>query len=194
MTEHNRETELTQALAANLNDTFVEVVRYYQDRLYGFALRNLGNAQDAEEVVQDAFVRAYRAMQEYPAERIRELALKAWLYQITLNLCRNKVRGKRLTQVSLVPDNSDQPEIDPPDEATESPTDLAERKETGQELAAVVAKLPPKFRTAVTLRHIAGLNYNEMAEVLHQPIGTLKANVHRGVKLMREELFRNNER
>jgi RNA polymerase sigma-70 factor (ECF subfamily) len=183
-----KEAELTLALVENLNDGFVAVVRCFQDKLYGYALRQLANPQDAEEVVQDAFVRAYRAIQRYPPERIRDLALKAWLYQITLNLCRNKVRGKHLVQVSLTPANEDQPEYDPPADDSESPNRLSERKETGRELAEVVAGLPEKFRQAVSLRHIAGLDYNEMAVILKQPVGTIKSNVHRGIKLMREEM------
>jgi RNA polymerase sigma-70 factor, ECF subfamily len=182
------EQDLTKALAENLNDSFVEMVRCYQDRLYGFALRLVNNAQDAEEVVQDVFVRVYRALQSYPTDRILELSLKAWLFQITANLSRNKVRGKRLPQVPLVPDNDDQPEIDLPDNNTESPAVSFERKETSRELATLVQALPEKFREAVTLRHVAGLNYNEMSEVLNLPIGTLKSNVHRGVKILKERL------
>src|SRR5215831_4140993 len=86
---------LTEALARDLDGSFEAVVREYQDRLYSFALRLTGRPEDAEDVAQDAFVRAYRALQSYGAERVRALALKAWLYRITLNVARNRLRGKK---------------------------------------------------------------------------------------------------
>jgi len=88
-------------LAADLDAAFEGMVRTFQDRLYSFAHRLCGNREDAEEVAQDAFVRAYRALKTYPAERIRALSLQAWLYRITLNVARNRWRGKRVRLVSL---------------------------------------------------------------------------------------------
>ena len=92
---------LNAALAQDLDGSFEGLVRAYQDRLYSFALRLTGRREDAEEVAQDAFVRAYRALKTYPAERVRALALKAWLYQITLNVARNRLRGKRRVFVPI---------------------------------------------------------------------------------------------
>ncbi len=92
---------LKAGLAGDLDGTFEELVTAYQDRLYSFALRLTGRREDAEEVAQDAFVRAYRALGGYPAERVRAMALRAWLYQITLNVARNRFRGKKLKLVSL---------------------------------------------------------------------------------------------
>ena len=86
---------LEDDLARDLEGSFERMVRDYQDRLYSFAHRLTGNPEDAEEIAQDAFVRAYRALKTYPAERVRALQLKAWLYRITLNLARNRFRGKQ---------------------------------------------------------------------------------------------------
>ena len=69
-------------LAADLDAAFESLVRTFQDRLFSFALRLCGNREDAEEVAQDSFVRAYRALKTYPEERIRALSLQAWLYRI----------------------------------------------------------------------------------------------------------------
>ena len=96
-----QEDTLEAALARDLDGTFERLVRDYQDRLYSFACRLARNPEDAEEIAQDAFVRAYRALKTYPAERIRALSLKAWLYQITLNTARNRFRGKRHKFVSI---------------------------------------------------------------------------------------------
>src|SRR5687767_11764214 len=84
---------LVEHLAIDLDGSYEQLVRVFQDRLYSFAHRLCGNREDAEEVAQDAFVRAYRALKTWPAARIRSLALQAWLYRITLNVARNRLRG-----------------------------------------------------------------------------------------------------
>jgi len=76
------EQSLAAALADDLDGHFEQLVRIFQDRLYGFTLRLTGSARDAEEATQDTFVRAYRALQRYPVERRREVRVRPWLYQI----------------------------------------------------------------------------------------------------------------
>src|SRR5580700_6162175 len=80
---------------------FEAIVDDYQRRLYGFALRMTGNREDAEEIVQDAFVRAYRALGKMSAEQRADLRLQPWLYTITLNVTRNRLRSKRPSNVAL---------------------------------------------------------------------------------------------
>src|SRR5579884_1402078 len=92
---------LAHCLADDLDLCFERVVHTYQDRIVNFAASSLGDRQRAEEVAQDVFVRAYRALQSYDRPRIRKLQLRAWLYAIALNLIRNAVRGKRLRVVAL---------------------------------------------------------------------------------------------
>src|SRR4051812_616690 len=93
---------LTDRLAADLDAAFEALVREHQDRLYSLALRYVGSAADAEELTQDAFVRAYRALERYDADRIRALELRAWLTTILLNACRNHVvrPARRAAQAS----------------------------------------------------------------------------------------------
>ncbi|MDP9372670.1 MAG: RNA polymerase sigma factor [Chloroflexota bacterium] len=189
--ERVREGELATGLAADLDGCFDRLVIAYQDRLYRFALRLTGSPRDAEEIAQDAFVRAYRALSAYPPERVRTLALKPWLYQITLNIWRNRTRGKRLHLVPLdVPGDGAAPgclaELE--DDERARPEAAAERAERGDELGALVAALPARYRAAVVLRHVEGLSYDELAAVLDQPVGTVKANVHRGIRLLRKAL------
>src|SRR5579872_4384320 len=95
------EQNLAARLAGDLDAHFEELVRGFQDRLYGFALRLTGSPQDAEESVQDTFLRAYRALQRYPAEQVATLKLKAWLYQIELNVVRNRVRRAQPATVTI---------------------------------------------------------------------------------------------
>jgi RNA polymerase sigma-70 factor (ECF subfamily) len=176
--------DLAAALAANLDAAFERLVLAYQNRLYGFALRLIGRHEDAEEIAQDTFVRAYRALAGYPAERIRTLALQPWMFQILLNVVRNRARGRRLRVVPLGEPDGAVCETLAASER-EQPEAVVERAEQGHELAALVAALPARYRTAIVLRHVMGLSYGELALTLGQPVGTIKANVHRGVQLLR---------
>jgi RNA polymerase sigma-70 factor (ECF subfamily) len=175
---------LAAQLAAHLDRSFERLVLTYQDRLYAFALRLSGSPQDAEEIAQDAFVRAYHALQGYDAARTRALALKPWLYQITLNVFRNRVRGRRLPLVAL-DGLGDGAEPEPEDDAAWQPEPHFEHAEAESALAAQVAALPERYRVAVVLRYVQELDYAEMAAVLGQPVGTVKSNVHRGIQMLR---------
>jgi RNA polymerase sigma-70 factor (ECF subfamily) len=183
----NDEHGLSEALARDLDGHFEQLVVAFQDRLYGFALRLLGSPSDAEESTQDAFVRAYRALQGYSAERRRELHLRAWLFQITLNVVRNRVRRGALATVALDAELSD---VLPSSVVGEQPEQAALRRERLRELSREIAELPERYAAAVVLRHVHGLSYEETAEVLAQPVGTTKSDVHRGLRMLRGSLER----
>jgi RNA polymerase sigma-70 factor (ECF subfamily) len=175
--------QLAQHLADDLDGAFEALVREHQDRLYSLALRYVGSPSDAEDLTQDAFVRAYRALERYEPPRIRDLDLRAWLTTIVLNVCRNHVvRPSRRAAASAVAID-DAPELSAP--TRHDPEAHAERREGAERWARLVASLPPVYRAAVLLRHLDGLSYDEMSGVLGRPEGTLKAQVHRGVALLR---------
>jgi RNA polymerase sigma-70 factor (ECF subfamily) len=180
---------LAQSLSADLDGHFESLVRAYQDRLFGFALRLTRNHQDAEECTQDALVRAYRALERYPSQRRTELKLRPWLYQIALNVVRNRVRRATPAVVSV-----DSPVgstlADNPDER---PEPVAVRRDGWSRMERALEALPTRYKTAVVLRHVQGLSYAEAAEVLDQPVGTTKSDVHRGLRLLREALERQSQ-
>jgi RNA polymerase sigma-70 factor (ECF subfamily) len=155
---------------------FERMVQEHQDRIFALGFALTGNRHDAEEVAQDTFLRAYRALVTYPPERVRELKQRAWLHRIALNVVRNRVRGTRPLLVEL---NGSEPDL------STGPEEDAMRRADMVELAARVAGLPPRYRDAVVLRHVQELSYEEAAAALGQPVGTVKANVHRGLKLLR---------
>ena len=157
---------------------FERLVRDHQDRIYALGFALTGNRHDAEDVAQDTFVRAYRALATYPPERIRELKQRAWLHRIAVNVVRNRVRGVRPRLVEL---NGSEP--DP----RTGPEEDVLRKAEMDEFAARVACLPARYREAVVLRHVQELSYAEMADALGQPVGTVKSNVHRGLQMLRGE-------
>lgn len=174
---------LCAALALDLDGNFEQLVVAYQDRLYGFA-RRLGHPPaDAEELAQDTFVRAYRALDGYPRARVETLALRAWLYQIALNAGRNRVRRKRLAETPL--EVRREGGWEPADDSQVQPEPAVMQLETRRELAALVAQLPARYRVPLVLRHVEGLPYPEVAAVMGQPLGTVKSNVHRAVQRLR---------
>jgi RNA polymerase sigma-70 factor, ECF subfamily len=180
---------LEAALAEDLEGSFERLVREYQDRLYSFAHRLAGNSEDAEEIAQDAFVRAYRAMKTYEAQRIRALSLKAWLYQITLNVARNRLRGKRRKFVSIDARDADGRALwEPEDDPGSRPDARFEEGRRRADIGTLVAGLPERYRSALILRYMEGLRLEEVAAVLKQPLGTVKSNVHRAVNALREAL------
>jgi RNA polymerase sigma-70 factor (ECF subfamily) len=171
--------ELIALLVAEPAAGFERLVLNHQDRIYAFALTLTANPADAEEVAQDTFVRAHRALRSYGAERIRVLHLRAWLHRIALNVVRNRVRVRRVSTVGL--DGASELA----DDAALGPESLAMRRATADELRCLVVSLPVAYRDAVVLRHVQQLSYAEAAEVLGRPVGTVKANVHRGLGLLR---------
>ncbi|HEX9549458.1 MAG TPA: RNA polymerase sigma factor, partial [Candidatus Limnocylindrales bacterium] len=158
----------------------------HQDRCYSIALRLLGDPRDAEEVAQDAFVRAYRAMTGYEPDRIRSLRLRPWLASIVVNLARNRRRrlDERTPPLQLEPIVEAGGEAAIPGTAA-SPHERAARRETIRGLAAALMALPPGPRAAVILRHVDGLSVAETATALDRPEGTVKAQTSRGLALLR---------
>jgi RNA polymerase sigma-70 factor (ECF subfamily) len=169
-------------------ENFERVVDDYQRRLYGFALRMTGNREDAEEIVQDAFVRAFRALGKMSDEQRAELRLQPWLYTITLNVTRNRLRSKRPTNVAL--DSLADPDalLNETQEGPEQPEEIVERGTDVELVEQALLQLPMHLRAAATLRFIEGRSHPEIAEILNQPIGTVKSHVHRAVRILRRIL------
>lgn len=171
---------LNTRLAHDVNRAFPEFVATHQNAVFSMARGLARNHHDAEDIAQEAFVRAYRSLQKWDADRIKELHAKAWMAQIVLNLVRNAARSKSRRPATSVldlapPTPSDAPG---PDEETVSEAELIEWR-------ARLADLPSPEATAVVLRHVYGLSYREIAEVSNSPEGTAKARVHRGVDKLR---------
>lgn len=175
--------DLRPGLARDLDGTFEALVLGHQDRLFSLALRFLGDASDAEEIVQDGFVRAYRALGGYEAARIEALEIRPWLSAIVLNLCRTRYRRRNRIRMSVVAGGLDDRTLLAP--VADTPHERSARREATERWAALVASLPVLYRAAVVLRHVDGLSYQEMSHVLGRPEGTVKAQVHRGLALLR---------
>jgi RNA polymerase sigma factor (sigma-70 family) len=173
---------LPDALATDRDGAFPHLVRALLDGVYSGALRLTGNPADAQDVAQEAFLRAYRALGSYPAERIRALQLREWVWTIALNLCRNRARTRQRRPEEALPAGLPMADRAPGPEARA----LAAIGE--ENLAARLARLPWAQRSAVVLRHVCDLTYAEAAAALGRPVGTVKADVHRGLQRLRAAL------
>lgn len=173
---------LKNRLATNLDDAFPILLEQMHGLVYNGARRWLPSHHDAEDVTQEAFVRAYRALSEYSEQRIAELRLRPWLFTITLNLCRNHARSRsRRPQPAPLETNHDR-------SSAASVEDDAVHRVVVDEWRDRLAQLPPRQRDAIVLRHVVGLGYEEVGEVLQRPAGTIKSDVHRGLERLRSLL------
>ncbi len=179
------DSPLLAALAHDLDGSFETLVLEHQDRLYSIALRLLGDPRDAEEAAQDALVRAYRALARYDAARISELRLRPWLATIVLNLCRSRLGRRTPARAALSLDAALPGGLEPRTDARRGPAETAAARDAAGDWAGLLLTLPPAYRSAVVLRHVDGLTYPEVAAALERPEGTVKAQVHRGVALLR---------
>jgi len=165
---------LLARLAADLDGSFEALVLGHQDRVFTVALRYLGDRDDAADAAQEAFVRAYRALASYSAERIAAIRLRPWLATIVLNLCRDRSR-RRARTVKVTKAGTD----------PSTPHDVVTALESRERWSRLLAGLPATHRAALILRHVDGLTYPEIAEALGRPEGTVKAQVHRGIAQLR---------
>jgi len=142
--------------------------------LYGTAYRMTGNAHDAEDLVQETFLRAYRAFDDYtPGTNIRAW-LHTILYRVRTDAFRRAGRSPRTVELQ-----GDGPALPPPQDALAS---------GGEDLSRALDTLPEVFRTAVVLRDVQELSYEEIAGVLGVPLGTVMSRIHRGRALLRAAL------
>ncbi|MDQ1441839.1 MAG: hypothetical protein QOG97_2067 [Acidimicrobiaceae bacterium] len=171
---------LAWRLSRDLDGVFAEVVACFEGAVFTTALRMSGRAADAEDLAAETFLRAYAALRKYDPARIDELQLRPWLITICLNAWRNQVRS-----AARRPAPDARLDVPEPVASGESPEDGAERHDQADRLASMLQQLPGRQRSAVVLRHIVGLPYGEVAQVLRCPEGTAKSHVSRGLAQLR---------
>ncbi len=178
--------ELVHACRAGNADAFGLLVRRYQDRLYPTIVRLLGSAEDARDVLQDAFVRAYVKLDQFHESS----SFYTWIYRIAINLAisRNRRRGRRtfgFSQGGRIGQNAVNP-IDPRREA--DPGAELDRVEREEQIQRALATLSPEHREVVILKDLEDHRYEEIAELLNVPIGTVRSRLHRARSELRQRL------
>jgi RNA polymerase sigma-70 factor (ECF subfamily) len=159
---------------------FEQVVAEYAERLYNIALRITGSSPDAEDAVQEAFVNAYRHLNQFRGDA----SPRTWLYRITVNAALHRVRERAPREYAEEPGEALEEAADW-SAASEDPAVAAELRER---LEAALDHLAPDFRAAVVLRDVEGLSAREAAAVLNISEAALKSRLHRGRVLLREML------
>jgi RNA polymerase sigma-70 factor (ECF subfamily) len=187
------DSELLKWLALCLDDYFHLLVRKYERRLLAYAFRNVRHWHDAQDIVQETFVRAYQSLTTFPQERILQLKLSSWLFTITYNLCINQ-----LTRNTALHDSIDRPETRKQFEDTAkgqdgSPEDVILPRQDLEALYTLLSQLPGDYREAIALYYIGGLTDAEVAEVRAKPRDTVKSHRLRGVHKLREMCSRPEE-
>ncbi|QAY67906.1 RNA polymerase sigma factor SigW [Paenibacillus protaetiae] len=165
---------------------FAELVDLYQDKLFHMAYRMLNNRQEAEDVVQDTFLRVYKNLDKYD----EGLKFSTWIYRIATNLCIDRLR-KRKPSYSLDAESSEHEGLDgysmiPSDNRT--PESEVLLTETQKIVHQAIESLPPKYKTIMMLRYIQDMSLQEIGEVLDMPVTTIKTRVHRGREFLRKKL------
>jgi len=179
------EAVLIQSAQRGSLDSFNQLVLIYQDAVYGQAYRMMGESEPAQDATQEAFISAYRSLGSY-----RGGSFKAWLLRIVTNACYDELRRRqRHPTTSLEPLDADDEEIESPrwlaDEG-ESPEAETERSELGDAIQHCLDNLPVEFRAVVVLVDIQGMDYNEAAEVVGKPVGTVKSRLARARMRLRD--------
>ncbi|MBR6240044.1 MAG: sigma-70 family RNA polymerase sigma factor [Lentisphaeria bacterium] len=192
--QKTREEALLTAFRSGDAAAFDGLIEMYSAKLYKVAYALLGSRQDAEEVVQDTFLRAYRALGAFRGES----SLETWLHRIALNLARNKYqwnhrRGAGLNVSLSQPADSDggdsgqETEQDVPDRRMEP--DLAlEHEEIGKNIMKALNGLPDNLRETMLLRHVNDMPYEQIARKLDCKVGTVKSRLSRGREMLRDTL------
>ncbi len=187
------EEDLPVLLAMDRDRYFSHLVLTYQHKLYALALGLVGNHQDAEEIVWEAFFSAYQALAHYTVQQVQTLKLRSWMSKIVVNLARNHHRRKngscRPTFVSF--DTAAVQELVENMEANTCPSPEMEMvsREARDELYTLVAKLPESYREVVSLHFIYGLQYREIAALLnHHSVDTVKSQARRGIQILKQAL------
>ncbi|HVA51819.1 MAG TPA: sigma-70 family RNA polymerase sigma factor [Pirellulales bacterium] len=175
------ETLIESALKGN-SAAFGDLVRKYQDRLYNTLVHLTGSSEDARDVVQDTFVKAFVKLESFQ----RTCAFYTWLYRIAFNTAMSRRRRRRPTE-SI--DAGQDCGHDPPDPGP-GPGDRLEREELAEQVRAALETLSDEHRTVIVLRDIDGCDYAAIAEILDLPLTTVRSRIHRARLQLRDQLKR----
>ncbi|MEN6462265.1 MAG: sigma-70 family RNA polymerase sigma factor [Syntrophomonas sp.] len=183
------DAELVKKCLQGDTQAFEELVTRYQDKIYALSFRYMGNEDDAYDMAQESFIKAYRSMRSFKGDA----GFGTWLYRITTNVCLDELRHRKRR---LVPLSLDEPlAIRDGDEvekevADPSPTAdiLYEQKEFSHYIQSILSQIKTEHRAAIILRDMMELTYEEIAEVLNCSVGTVKSRLSRARNALRKKL------
>lgn len=176
--------ELVARSTSGDTESFNQLVVRWERPIYALAYRVIGREEDARDVCQEAFLRAFRALKGFKGQA----KFSSWLYRITLNLCRDWMRRERRAAVVPAPEGVDLVELAGEGGQVESVDDLVVRRDLGRFVAKAMAALPEEQRTAIVLKEYHGLTFQEIADLLGCPLSTVKTRLYQGLTVVRRQL------
>ena len=165
-------------------DSFNQLVLRWERPIYALAYRVIGREEDARDVAQETFLRAFRALSGFKGQA----KFSSWLYRITLNLCRDWIRKERRTPVSQAPEGIDIIELAGEATPTETIEQRVGRSQLSRAVSRAMASLPDEQRTAIILKEYHGLTFQEIADMLDCPLSTVKTRLYQGLSVVRKQL------
>lgn len=165
-------------------DSFNQLVTRWERPIYALAYRVLGREEDARDVAQEAFLRAFRALPGFKGQA----KFSSWLYRITLNLCRDWIRRRNRSRELQAPEGVDVIELAAEQGPTESVEDLVTRKDLSRRVAVAMQALSEDQRTTIVLKEYEGLTFQEISDLLGVPLSTVKTRLYQGLTVLRREL------
>lgn len=179
MTREQEASIVRKVLGGDAN-AFETLVLEYEKNVYNIALRMTGNSEDAADMTQEAFIKAYNSLQSFRGDS----KFSVWLYRIVSNVCLDFLRSKNrrpTVSLSVEDDDGEDAQLDVADES-QSPELLLDRKLTRDSVRRGLDSLPPDYRQILLLREIQGLSYDEIAQALSLEVGTVKSRIFRARK------------
>jgi len=173
-------------------DAFEQLIEKYQKKVYNIALKMLGNKEDAYDMSHEVFIRVYRSIDKFK----EQASLSTWIYKITTNVCLDEIRRRKNRFTVSIDDDMElndskvkrQIEYDGP-----SPEIIVEENELREIINKSIQQLPEQYRVVTILRDIQGFSYEEIANILDVPQGTVKSRINRARAMLRDILYEKKE-
>ena len=185
-----KDNDLVKAVREGDSEKYAEIIERYQGKLFVYIFRLVGNREEAEDLLQDVFIKTYRNLNSFDAER----KFSSWIYRIAHNEAVNYIKRKSLKRfIPWESITSIKDKLESSSSSEEGADEKWLRKETSQEVEKAILKLPLKYRQVLTLRYYSDKSYEEISEVLGRPVNTVGTLINRAKKKLAEELKELNE-
>ena len=170
-------------------ESFNQLILRWERPIYALAYRVIGREEDARDVCQETFLRAFRALPGFKGQA----KFSSWLYRIALNLCRDWIRRQRRAPVMQMPEGVDPGELAAERGPVESIEELVSRRELSAVVEEAMALLPEEQRTAIILKEYHGMTFQEIADMQGCPLSTVKTRLYQGLTVLRRHLEKNGQ-
>jgi RNA polymerase sigma-70 factor (ECF subfamily) len=168
-------------------DSFNQLILRWERPIYALAYRVIGREEDARDVCQETFLRAYRALPGFKGQA----KFSSWVYRIALNLCRDWIRRQRRAPVVQLPEDVDPMDLAADSGPVESIETLVARRELSGLVEEAMTHLSEEQRTAIILKEYHGMTFQEIADLQGCPLSTVKTRLYQGLSVLRKQLERN---